>query len=154
MSPWPRLWRNTWFHSCLKLWNGWSTWRQWTKENDANLWFRRYGNSPNLKSWSVMMMLQRKLEECIDSMWETFGEDTENHKVLLKTDRQIILFNIWKNQISGGGEWPQGLRVILPLETQSNCTDETQVQLLKRRLKVYKFHIDLHISTKTVQTYP
>jgi len=41
-----------------------------------------------------MMMLQRKLEECIDSMWETFGEDTENHKVLLKTDRQIILFNI------------------------------------------------------------
>ena len=41
-----------------------------------------------------------------------------------------------------------------PLETQSNCTEETQVQLLKRQLKVYKFHIDLHISTKTVQTYP
>ena len=71
-----------------------------------------------------------------------------------QTDRQIILFNIWKNQISVGGEWPQGLRVILPLETQSNCTEETQVQLFKRQLKVYKFHIDLHISTKTVQTYP
>jgi len=22
------------------------------------------------------------------------------------TDRQTFLFNIWKNQISGGGEWP------------------------------------------------
>jgi len=28
------------------------------------------------------------------------------------------------------------------------------VELLRRRPKVYKFHIDLHISTKTVQTYP
>jgi len=70
------------------------------------------------------------------------------------TDRQTILFNIWKNQISGGGEWPQGLQVILPLETQSNCSEETQVELLRRRPTVYKFHIDLHISTKTVQTYP
>jgi len=65
-----------------------------------------------------------------------------------QTDRQTILFNIWQNQISGGGQWPQGLRVILPLETQSNCSEETQVQLLRRRPTVYKFHIDLLISTK------
>ena len=69
-----------------------------------------------------------------------------------QTDRQTNLFNIWKNQISGGGEWPQGIRVILPLETQSNCWEETQVEQLRRRPTVYKFHIDLHISTKTVQT--
>jgi len=56
-------------------------------------------------------------------------------------DRQTILFNIWKNQISGGGERPQGLRVILPLETQSNCSEESQVELLRRRPTVYKFHI-------------
>jgi len=30
------------------------------------------------------------------------------------TDRQTFLFNIWKNQISGGEEWSQGLGVILP----------------------------------------
>jgi len=40
-----------------------------------------------------------------------------------------------------------------PLETQSNCSEETQVELLRRRPTVDKFHIDLHISTKTVQTY-
>jgi len=32
----------------------------------------------------------------------------------MQTDRQTFLFNIWKNQISRGGEWSQGLRVILP----------------------------------------
>ena len=62
-----------------------------------------------------------------------------------QTDRHF-LFNIWKNQISGGGEWPQGLRVILPREIQ--------VELHRRRPKVYKIHIGLHISAKTVQTYP
>jgi len=28
-------------------------------------------------------------------------------------DRQTFLFNIWKSQMSGGGDWPQGLRVTL-----------------------------------------
>ena len=68
-----------------------------------------------------------------------------------QTDRQFYLTS--EKIISGGGEWPQGLRVILPLETQSNCSEETQVEQLRRRPTVYKFHIDLHISTKTVQTY-
>ena len=63
-----------------------------------------------------------------------------------QTDRQTFLFNIWKNQISGRGEWPQGLRVILPREIQ--------VELHRRRPKVYKIHIGLHVSAKTVQTYP
>ena len=50
-----------------------------------------------------MMMLQRKLEECIDSMWETFGEDTENHKVLLKTfqeqDKSFTIHRATKTEL-------------------------------------------------------
>jgi len=60
-------------------------------------------------------------------------------KILLKdcmgiihgqTDRQTFLFNIWNNQISGGREWPQCLRIMLPREVQA--------ELHRRRVIIYR----------------
>ena len=77
------------------------------------------------------------------------------------TDRQIILFNIWKNQISGGGEWPQGLRVILPLETvelhRRNTSPTAQkttksLQISYWSTYIYKNGADISLGLKHTET--
>jgi len=59
-------------------------------------------------------------------------------------DRQTFLFNIWQNHISGGGESPRGLRVILPRETTEETMWNVEIFCCKTRhcifaLTTYKF---------------
>jgi len=51
-------------------------------------------------------------------------------------NRQSFLFNIWKTQISGGEDWSQGLRVILPRAMQSR-TAHTKGVIFHRILDMY-----------------
>jgi len=68
--------------------------------------FSRLVTAFHSKSESVsVIILTLTTSSDVDVELDPFSSDRQ-------IDRQTFLFNIWKNQISRGWEWPQGLRVI------------------------------------------